>query len=97
MKHGASFNTALREIEELPEGKCKLIILCRGLGDDETDYDPNDKKSLDAAARKFKGATQGERKLAGISIPGKGKDPKHVKDFDPKAKGHVVVPPIAGG
>jgi hypothetical protein len=87
---------AMKKIEELPEDECSLFILCPGLGDDETKYDPKDKASLERAAKKFEGATRGERRMAGISI-GKDNQPKHTDKFDPEAKGHVVVPPIAGG
>lgn len=89
-------NSAFSKIESLPEGECELFILCRGLGDDSTKYNPKDKKSLESAAKKFEGATQGERRMAGISV-GKEGELKHTQKFDPKAKGHVVVAPIAGG
>ena len=91
-----SATSAMRRIEELPDGECELFILCRGLGDDSTKYDPKDKKSLEEAAKKFEGATKGERRMAGISVGKKG-ELTHTSKFDPKAKGHVVVAPIAGG
>lgn len=83
-------------IESLPEGECEVFVLCRGLGDDSLKYDPKDKESLQRAVKKFEGATKGERRMAGISVGEKGQL-VHTADFDPKAKGHVVVAPIAGG
>jgi len=88
--------SAFSKIEALPDGECELFVLCRGLGDDSTKYNPKDKKSLEAAAQKFEGATKGKRRMAGISVGAKG-ELKHTADFDPSAKGHVVVAPIAGG
>lgn len=88
--------SAFSRIESLPEGECELFVLCRGLGDDSIKYNPKDKDSLERAAKKFEGATKGERRMAGISVGAKG-ELKHTSDFDPSAKGHVVVAPIAGG
>ncbi len=89
-------NSAFQTIEKLPDGECELFVLCRGLGDDNIKYDPKDKKSLEAATRKFEGATKGQRRMAGISVGHDGVL-KHTQDFDPSAKGHVVVAPISGG
>jgi len=88
--------SAFSKIESLPDGECELFILCRGLGDDSIKYNPKDKESLERAAKKFEGATHGQRRMAGIAVSGKG-DLTHTQKFDPKAKGHVVVAPIAGG
>ena len=88
--------SAFKKIESLPEGEHELFILCRGLGDDSIKYDPKDKDSLERAVKKFEGATQGERRMAGIAVGGKGKL-THTHTFDREAKGHVVVAPIAGG
>lgn len=88
--------SAFSKIESLPDGECELFILCRGLGDDVVRYNPKDKDSLERAARKFEAVTKGERRMAGISVGSKG-ELTHVKEFDPEAKGHVVVAPISGG
>lgn len=91
-----SATSAFTKIENLPEGECELFVLCRGLGDDSVKYNPKDRKSLESATRKFEGATKGERRMAGISVGHDGVL-KHTADFDPSARGHVVVAPIAGG
>ena len=91
-----SATSAFAKIESLPEGECEVFVLCRGLGDDSVKYNPKDKESLERAAKKFEGATKGERRMAGIAV-GKDGQLTHTADFNPEAKGHVVVAPIAGG
>jgi hypothetical protein len=94
---GISVNTGIKAIEDLPEGKCMILTLCRHLGDDKFEYDPKDKKSLEAASKKLEAAQKGERRMVPIAVGGDREKPEVVSKLDPKAKGHVLTTPISGG
>lgn len=95
--HGITPTSAIGKIENLPEGKCLLMILCRHRGDEEIEYDPKDKESFERARKKFEAAQQGKRKMIGMKVPGKGQKPEVTLRLDPGAKGHVMTTPISGG
>lgn len=95
--HGITINTGIDRIESMPEGKCLLLILCRHFGDEELEYDPKDKKSLEKAQKKMEAATKGDRRMIGVAVGGKRDKPEVVTELDPEAKGHVLTTPISGG
>lgn len=95
--HGMTLTRGIREIEELPDGKCLMLILCRHLGDESFEYDPKDKKSLERAQKKLESAVGGKRGMLPIAVGGARTAPERVSKLDPAAKGHVLTTPISGG
>ncbi len=95
--HGMTLNRGIKQIEDLPDGECLMLILCRHLGDEEFKYDPKDKKSLERAQKKLESATGGTRRMLPIAVGGPRTAPERVSKLDPAAKGHVLTTPISGG
>ena len=94
--HGMTLTRGIKQIEDLPDGKCLMLILCRHLGDESFEYDPKDKKSLERAEKKLKSAVSGTRRMVPVAVGGSRTTPERVSKLDPTAKGHVLTTPFSG-
>lgn len=98
MLQGMTMNRGIKQLEDLPEGKCEMLILCRHLGDETVEYDPRDKKSLEAAEKKMHDAVSGTRRMIPVAVGGATRTgAERVSKLDPTAKGHILTTPISGG
>ena len=90
-----SVASAIRKLEGQKSGNHVLLMLCRQKGDDDVEFNPKNKKSIERASRKFH-AAQRDRKLTAFKQTEDGTF-ERTESFDPKSKATIMTPAMTGG